>query len=803
MDNSQLLSAPITAQFGQDTSSATAAAPKTHSASGFEGWLERNAQTIGSIALPVAADVATLGAATPWDPLLAAAGGGVGQEVKNKTTGTTTNPLEEAGISGALTLGGQVVGKAAAPLFDKLGNVADKFGYNLLSKVGGTVDKNTARALNPQTIVKMMAQLGIKPEDFDGTAQSFMNIIQPLVDKGIGNADKVDTNGLSEMVDSLVNNETSVSGMADEKGTAAFKLSNTLKSTLNKLSGVTSNEGAPIMSNTAASDILAPNADPSEVNTLLGSLKEQVSKLIGNGRNPMSISDAAKGEANVKKLLIDELEDRLYGGDKTLTDGTIIKGANADSKVIGGLNQKAVTAVRAAGNQIADHGDTVDIVSKDGSRTSLDRASFNKLGGGNGQDTKLVDDKTVQALKDTLPDTPLSQRYIKAIANAKTIGELKSSMSPFVRASQLAAAKAAAEGGGMSLKSVAKATPAVLSPLTGFLAGGPVGAGVGGALDVALGTDTGQQMIGDTLTGNNWLGRLLRGAPDMSQDLKVGANLTVPAAEQAPKTLTDVVKSVVGNTFTKTLTQTLPRTAAAIESFKGSTAQSATQVTNTVDTAINEALSSMPSSSTIETSNNGVLSASTFQQLINQYGNNGLNTYLSYLKTTQPQLTQEQQTNWMQGQTLLSTIKNAADLYSQSNAGPIKGRLTEMTGVLGTKSGAAAQAYDSQVGSIIANVVDFASAGGGAAGRAQLTKEFEQLLPKLGDSAQTAATKFSALVQQITIQMQNNLAAPATNVPGQLTSFAGATPTGGTGGSAANNTSNILNYLPPSMVQGF
>ena len=82
----------------------------TPSSGGFWGDLQRLAPTIGSIALPTIADLATGGLATPFDIALAGIGGAGGQAIENATKGQ--NPLQMNDLtSGGLGAVGQGAGE--------------------------------------------------------------------------------------------------------------------------------------------------------------------------------------------------------------------------------------------------------------------------------------------------------------------------------------------------------------------------------------------------------------------------------------------------------------------------------------------------------------------------------------------------------------------------------------------------------------------------------------------------------------------------------------------------------------------
>lgn len=101
-------------------SMAPSASPSASSGGGIGGFLSRALPTIGSIALPLIADFATGGLATPLDVGLAGLGGALGKGAENLTQGQSPFQASDitAGAEGALgQAGGALVGKyALSPL---------------------------------------------------------------------------------------------------------------------------------------------------------------------------------------------------------------------------------------------------------------------------------------------------------------------------------------------------------------------------------------------------------------------------------------------------------------------------------------------------------------------------------------------------------------------------------------------------------------------------------------------------------------------------------------------------------------
>ncbi len=88
--------------------------PPQNSGGGFLGDITRLLPTIGSIALPTIADLATGGLAAPFDIGLAGIGGGLGQAGENLAQGKNPlqmNDLTSAGLGAAGQAGGELLGK--------------------------------------------------------------------------------------------------------------------------------------------------------------------------------------------------------------------------------------------------------------------------------------------------------------------------------------------------------------------------------------------------------------------------------------------------------------------------------------------------------------------------------------------------------------------------------------------------------------------------------------------------------------------------------------------------------------------
>lgn len=691
-------------------------------ASGVLGWLERNGQTIGGVAGGVLGElVDPLGGGVAG----AAIGSGLGQELKNKTTGTTTNPLEEAAIGGASELGGKLIGQGAARLAHKAGELADNYGVNLLSQVGGTVDRKTARAFDANTTTRYMSDLGLKPNETKDASQGIIDTLTPLVNKGVSMAGNVDTSGLPDMVDSLINNETGLGGMAADKGTEAYKLSQSLKSQIEKLGGKADENGIPLLTGAPSRDILAPNANPSDTLDTIKTLQKQAAELTGKGKNPLTITDRATAEANIRRQLASELEDRLYEG----------AGAN-------------------------------DVVTKG-----------------------LVNDDVVGKLKNILPDTPASRDFIDSVQNAQSIKELRTAQAPFVKAIQLATEKEAGRAtagatSGNIVKQGIGAFGLAAAPFTGGASA------VIPAAELALGTDTGKAITGTAL-------RKVARALDKVANAGTGASIKgITARDIVDKTVAQAFPHLVGGAGLAG-GATSPNANLTASTVNGQTVPGNTPLTGMLNTVVNNYVKSVQNS----TSSNTSMDPATIQKVIQEGGLQGLSQYESYIKMTQPQLSQDQQNQISLGLNSLSSLQQLAPLWEQAiSGGAGGGALNDISKipVVGGKiasgvselmknspSGASYKTYMDNRYELASNLAKLVSSGGRSGGVAN-TQYIEEQLPTLSDSPQTAMQKFTKVASMINAALQNVLQTPSTNTFGTLSSF-----------SAPGNTSN-LGSLPTS-----
>jgi hypothetical protein len=168
--------------------------------SGLEGFLERNAQTIGGIAGGIGGEIID-----PFGGGIAGAalGQGLGQEIKNKTTGTTTNPFEEAAIGGASELGGLGVGKAISKGAGALKNAAPD-----LFKSAFNVPNELLTRLKPNETAQKMLDYGVggSLNNIVDKSNSAMDVLDRAYRDSVGQIKQpIDMNGAIDAANNIIN----------------------------------------------------------------------------------------------------------------------------------------------------------------------------------------------------------------------------------------------------------------------------------------------------------------------------------------------------------------------------------------------------------------------------------------------------------------------------------------------------------------------------------------------------------------------------------------------------------------------
>ena len=347
---------------------------------------------------------------------------------------------------------------------------------------------------------------------------------------------------------------------------------------------------------------------------------------------------------------------------------------------------------------------------------------------------------------------------------------------------------------------------AIMAPATGGLSAAIP------AAELALGTDTGKTIAGNTLRGTNLLGRVLSKAPDTSGAIPVGKNMLIPAEDKAATKAPSAIGGLSKNITSKTAVETLPR------AFSNSqpNPNASPGVGGPVSTAVSSQVAQMTSQlnqKTNPTQSNPYLQQLTpdqVQQILQTSGIEGLRAIqsqqsdaLAIQKQEQPELTQEQQTQILDATKALQGVADLSKMYEQvyatgAGAGTLSELGTHIPGIQNTKGEAALKTYDGNMGDLAATIANVLGSGRSSVG---MINQIKEELPTATDSPLAAQQKFALVLIRLQGAMGATLAAPATNTPGQLTDFAGQSIPGVNTGTPT--TSNLLNFLPPSMVQGY
>lgn len=707
------------------------AAPKVtpKGPSGIGGFLARNAENIGGVAgglLGTAAagalDVGTGGLATVLDPTLvsgaAGLGEGLGQEIKNHyDPSQKTSAVKEGAIGAATQLGGDLAGKALAPIAKRGANLLHNYGIDVLSSVGGTLDKKTARALDNRGTTEAMSNLGFGPKDFGDIAPKVTGpdgLLNKIVNRGVGQAGKVDTTGVGDMADSLVQQDTRIKDPSVENKALTF-----IKNGINKINGVEDTNAAPLSKTSAPGDILNKGADPNDTLNFTRTLRREANQLTNNGKNPLSVTSQDAGVANLYNHVADELEERLYTDGKTSAG---VVGAGADKVAANGLV------------------------------TDKDIADLKALSPGNKQWESFVDTK---------------------VKNGDTIGKLRSLQAPFVRAGKIASEKLASKAGDSASKN------ALLKggTLVGSVLAAPVTHGASLAVPLAE-TDAGKTIAAKGLQGaSSLLDKSVTNNPRGTLTAKDFVNKTLlntfpklfsssnGTAVKNPNGSQDITGGPVSSMLNNSVNQIANQVHDQLNTqqqqnplLQQLTPDEIQQILNTSGIHGLEAIQGQQSEAlAIQKQEQPELSGNQQDDITL-----GLNS-LSSLQQLAP-LWESAVSSGAGG--------GAAGVASKIPfvGGSIANALAE--GNKNSKSGSSYITYMDNRYDLATNIAKLAS-NGGRTGGVSNTQYIEEMLPTLSDSPQTAAEKFQRVAQVIQSSLQNTLSTPATNVPGALTNFSG------------------------------
>jgi hypothetical protein len=374
-----------------------------------------------------------------------------------------------------------------------------------------------------------------------------------------------------------------------------------------------------------------------------------------------------------------------------------------------------------------------------------------------------LDDATSKVSIDSLktpenlaPLAEISPNLANAVKAAKTPQEIRMLMEPFLNLRRMA---------GVTIDSPRK------MQLLSTLIGGAAGFGVGGPGGAALGAVVGTPLLEGV--EQSIAPPLVTKSADIIN--KVGTKLAGSAAKTSGITGRDVV--------TKSLTQLIGHNIAGAPAAGGQTStgpltamvnNQVSQVAQTAHAAVNPPIPD-------------------FNQLVQQIGLRGAEDYMAYVKQTQPEITQEQQTQILDTTKALQGVQALAAQYEKiAGTGAGVGQLaqlgTNIPGIQNLGSEASLKAYDDNINDLAATI---ASVLGSGRSSAAMLDELKSELPAVTDSPQTAQIKLSMVINRLNQALQGTLAAPATNVPGQLANFSGQSVPG------LSDTTNLI--MPPGM----
>jgi hypothetical protein len=353
----------------------------------------------------------------------------------------------------------------------------------------------------------------------------------------------------------------------------------------------------------------------------------------------------------------------------------------------------------------------------------------------------------------------LADHIVGGINNASRGKEMRALQIPAVRAGNLADA-AATKAAGALPKSVTPnvegLSPADAMKLAVHVHSGGVTALPGLALNAIKATGGGAEKL--ALNGLNAAGKVATSKPGMV------ARVALPQL---------AVQGQAG----------ADQAASNIQAANGTNAQLSTgPISSMVSNQVNSVLSSANQATNPQSNAIPQLTAQQINQILQSSGTEGLrgiegaiDTQLAIQKQESPQLTSTQQdqisdiTKSLQGLTLSSQLYEQAQSLG---AGIGQGKVLGMSipGLQNTKAEAALKAYESNRGELAAQLATVLGSGKSSAA---MLKQIETMLPDATTAPAAAQTMFSNLVNRLNASMQDTLALPATNTPGQLTNFAG------------------------------
>jgi hypothetical protein len=442
-----------------------------------------------------------------------------------------------------------------------------------------------------------------------------------------------------------------------------------------------------------------------------------------------------------KKMLTDQLEGKVGA------NGAVNPGLLKNENGIHSLNaQDAVDRMRT----MQEYGHTIlKKATSNGITDPRKEAVANTILSSAKQIQNALDDATsktsIDALKTEANVAPLreiSPKLADAFMAAKTPQEIRSLMEPFVNLRRMA---------GVTLNNPRK------MQLLSTLIGGAAGLGIGGAPGAAVGAMVGTPLLEGVEQHIT--------APIVTNAAKAISKLPTGTAKAGG---TGLRKITAGDVTSKLLAQVTGRSLTGTTSPTNGTSQNvgAGPVSNAVNSQVQQAVQA-----THQAVNQGMPD---YNSLVQSVGIEGANAYMNYWKMTQPEVTQEQQTQIIDATKALQGVQALASQYDKIvSTGAGLGQLgqlgTNIPGIQNLPSEAALKAYDDNINDLAATI---ASVLGSGRSSAAMLNELKSELPSVTDSPMAAQTKFSLVINRLNEAIQGTLAAPAINTPGQLTNFA-------------------------------
>ncbi|MBO1267094.1 hypothetical protein [Arthrobacter cavernae] len=205
--------------------------------------------------------------------------------------------LDQSALDAVTRLQGGKVGAEAASKFGTTGKLKNMGDQALLSQYG-TISKPIARQTNPTQTISTLADAGIiKPTDAERVASGITGssgIVNQAVAKAVDGAGYVDTGTLRRVFQDGLDNH----GLVEKDRKSLMTM---FDAQMNKMSG-------------GARGSLNPKVNPTDALSSMRSIEERIANLQGKGGNYSLPTPERIDQANVLKLVRDEMQDQIYTG---------------------------------------------------------------------------------------------------------------------------------------------------------------------------------------------------------------------------------------------------------------------------------------------------------------------------------------------------------------------------------------------------------------------------------------------------------------------------------------------------------